>query len=181
MSWYEGVNEAVDDFVQRLVISLYIIAVVIYLAEFAYIHSYISAYRLSAPVLHILSTNSGSNIEMPVDFRGVVEIVRVLMAVFSSLTECASIIYVMVKAAKDPGWGIGYSITLPLLNTLATLVLALLVYSQLYSFASDILPSLLEIVDPSADVLAALSGLMVGIIIGGLGGYYLRNIAAVRI
>jgi len=173
MSWYEGVNEAVDDFVQRLVILLYIMAVVFYLAAFAYIHSYILAYRLSAPVLYILSTNSESNIEMPVDFRGVVEIVRVLMAVFSSLTECASIIYVMVKTVKDPGWGIGYSVTLLVLSTLATLVLALLAYSQLYSFASDILPSLSEIIDPSTDVLTALFGSMVGIIIGVLSGYYL--------
>jgi len=165
MGWYE----AVDDFVQRLVISLYIIAAVIYIVS----ASYISAYRFSASVLHILYTNSGSNIEMLVDFRGVVKSVRVLMAAFSSLTECASVIYVMMRAAKDPGWGVSYSITLLLLSILATLVLALLVYSQLYSYASDVLPSLSEIVDPSTDVLIALFGSIVGIAIGMLSSYYL--------
>jgi len=173
MGWYEGVDEAVDDFVQGLVVSLYVIAVAIYFASALHIYSYISAYRLSAPVLHILSANSGSNIGTLVDFRGVAENVRVLMAVFSSLTECASVIYVMVRAAKDPGWGVGYSITLLLLSALATLVLALLVCSQLYSFASDVLPSLSEMVNPSTDVLAALFGSIVGIAIGMLSDYYL--------
>jgi len=173
MGWYEGVDEAVDDFVQGLVISLYIIAVAIYIASALYIYSYISAYRLSAPVLHILSANSGSNIGMLVDFRSVIGNVRVLMVVFSSLTECASMIYVMVKAVKDPGWGVSYSITLLVLSTLATPMLALLVYSQLYSFASDVLPSLSEIVNPSTDILIALFGSMIGIAIGMLSNYYL--------
>jgi len=173
MSWYEGVNEAVDDFVQGLVISLYIIAVAIYLAAFAYMHSYISAYRLSAPVLHILSTNSGSNIEMPVDFRSVVEVVRLLVVIFSFLTESAGGIYVVVRAVKDPGWGIGYSVTLLVLSTLATSILALLIFSQIHSFTLDVLPSLSEMVDPSTNVLLAILGSIIGVIIGMLGGYQL--------
>jgi len=95
------------------------------------------------------------------------------VVVVSFLTGCASGVYVVVRAVKDPGWGIGYSVTLLVLSTLATSILALLIFSQIHSFTLDVLPSLSEMVDPSTNVLLAILGSIIGVIIGMLGGYQL--------
>jgi len=104
---------------------------------------------------------------MLIDPRFIINVYRLLLFIASVLSGgICNWIFIILRAAKDPWWGIGYAVASVILASLPSLVFALPILSvvnhMLSSDILEVLPDVVEMVDPASDALLALFGLVIG-------------------
>jgi len=180
MGLYEGFGEAVQDYAESLALAL-AVTVILYLSVFVFEAIFVSGYGLSAPFSQFLSVASRASMGMLIDPRSMINIYRWLLFAVSILSGVSSWIFIILKAAKNPWWGLGYAIASAILSPLSLLVFVpLLLISFAGGYASSIilkvLPEVTGMVDPISDALFALFGSVIGEIIGVITALFVRRL-----
>jgi len=175
MDLYNGFSKAVEDYAESLVLALILlaIAVILYFPAFMFVGIFAS-YGFSASFSQTLSSAaSGASVGMLVGPRSVINVYRSLLFAVSILSGgVCNWIFIILRAAKDPWWVVGYSIASVILAPLSPLVfvppISFAAGYTLSSIILEVLPDLVGMVDPAFDALLALVGSVIGGVMGAV-------------
>jgi len=139
MSWDEGFSEAVNDLLRAFA---FVLIILILFSVITIVNNFVAA--IGSPTL--------------IDAKTIVE----LMLLISIPMGVVGGVRLVLKAVRDPDWGISYAIALLLLSFVGIPIILVLLQNLRLSISQNIL----DIVDPSTSILLALVGAIIGIVIG---------------